>query len=254
MSQATGSTSITIRCPSNIVDSINQQVKQTKQNKTDVIVGMLSNSIPSLHITERAKLPAKPGIYLVYTPDHKILYVGKADNLRNRWNSHHRYQYFIETSMESRIGYFVLDSVANLDNIVEEFNAEPMTTISSKALVTSDELEQVKQELFILKQQFKTTFSALAELGIADIAKRLEASLPPRGKQDWTAEREHIREGITRGELIKRVGFGSTKEFENALNILSLEDTAYLEELSGWSLRPIEEGSSRTRFFPRESK
>ena len=73
MSQAIGSTSITIRCPSNIVDSINQQVKQTKQNKTDVIVGMLSNSIPSLHITERAKLPPKPGIYLVYTPDHQIL-------------------------------------------------------------------------------------------------------------------------------------------------------------------------------------
>ena len=59
-----------------------------------------------------------------------------------------------------------------------------------------------------------------------------------------------LREGLTRSELIKRVGFGSTKEFENALNILSLEDTAYLEELSGWLLRPIEEGSSRTRFFP----
>ena len=251
MAKNTGSESITIRCPSQIVDSIDQQVKQTKLNKTDVIVGMLSNSIPSLHITERAKLPPKPGIYFVYTPDHKILYVGKADNLRTRWNSHHRYQYFIETSMESRIGYFVLDRVDNLYQIVEEFEAEPMATISSKALVTADELEQVKQELAILKQQFKTTFSALAELGLSDIAQRLEASLPPRGLQDWTYDNENVREGITRGELIKRVGFGSTKEFENALNIHSVEDTAYLEELSGWSLRPIEEGSSRTRFFPR---
>lgn len=112
-------------------------------SKTDVIVGMLSNSIPSLHITERAKLPSKPGIYFVYTPDHKILYVGKADNLRTRWNSHHRYQYFIETSIESRIGYFVLDTVNNLDQIIEEFITEPMTTISSKTLVTSDELERV---------------------------------------------------------------------------------------------------------------
>lgn len=247
-----GSESITIRCPSQIVDSIDQQVKQTKQNKTDVIVGMLSNSIPSLHITDRAKLPPKPGIYFVYTPDHKILYVGKADNLRTRWNSHHRYQYFIETSMESRIGYFVLDSVDNLDEIIEEFNAEPMATIASKALVTADELESVKQELASLKQQFKTTFSALAELGLSDIAQRLEASLPPRGRQDWTYDNGDMREGLTRSELIKRVGFGSTKEFENALNVHSLEDTAYLEELSGWSLRPIEEGSSRTRFFPRQ--
>lgn len=154
--------------------------------------------------------------------------------------------------MESRIGYFVLDSVDNLDSVVEEFQAEPMTTISSKALVTADELEQVKQELSILKQQFKTTFSALAELGLSDITKRLEASLPPRGLQEWTYDNQDMREGLTRSELIKRVGFGSTKEFENALNIHSVEDTAYLEELSGWSLRPIEEGSSRTRFFPRQ--
>ena len=252
MAETSSSKSITIRCPSQIVDSIDQQVKQTKQNKTDVIVGMLSNSIPSLHITERAKLPPFPGIYFVYTPDHKILYVGKADNLRTRWNSHHRYQYFIETSMESRIGYFVLDSVDNLDSLVEEFTAEPMATINSKALVTADELEIVKQELSILKQQFKTTFAALAELGLSDIAKRLEASLPPRGLQEWTYDNVDMREGLTRSELIKRVGFGSTKEFENALNIHSVEDTAYLEELSGWSLRPIEEGSSRTRFFPRQ--
>ena len=252
MAKNASSESITIRCPSQIVDSIDQQVKQTKQNKTDVVVGMLSNSIPSLHITERAKLPALPGIYFVYTPDHRILYIGKADNLRTRWNSHHRYQYFIETSMESRIGYFVLDKVDNLNEIVEEFTAEPMATISSKALVTADELELVKQELAILKQQFKTTFSALAELGLSDIAQRLEASLPPRGRQDWTYDNEDSREGLTRSELIKRVGFGSTKEFENALNIHSVEDTAYLEELSGWSLRPIEEGSSRTRFFPRD--
>ena len=252
MAKNASSESITIRCPSQIVDSIDQQVKQTKQNKTDVVVGMLSNSIPSLHITERAKLPSKPGIYFVYTPDHKILYVGKADNLRTRWNSHHRYQYFIETSMESRIGYFGLDKVDNLNEIVEEFNAEPMATITNKALVTADELESVKQELAVLKQQFKTTFSALAELGLSDLAQRLEASLPPRGLQDWTYDNVQVREGITRGELIKRVGFGSTKEFENALNIHSVEDTAYLEELSGWSLRPIEEGSSRTRFFPRQ--
>lgn len=252
MAKNTSSESITIRCPAQIVDSINQQVKQTQHNKTDVIVGMLSNSIPSIHITERAKLPPLPGIYFVYTPDHKILYVGKADNLRTRWNSHHRYQYFIETSLESRIGYFVLDAVDNLDQIVEEFQAEPMTTVSSKALVTADELEIVKQELYTLKQQFKTTFSALAELGLSDIAKRLEASLPPRGLQEWAADYEDKREGLTRSELIKRVGFGSTKEFENALNVHSVEDTAYLEELSGWSLRPIEEGSSRTRFFPRQ--
>ncbi len=61
---------------------------------------------------------------------------------------------------------------------------------SSKALVTADELELVKQELAVLEQKFQTTFSALAELGLSDITQRLEASLPPRGRQDWTYDSE----------------------------------------------------------------
>jgi hypothetical protein len=93
------------------MDSIEAQTKQTRQNKTDIILGMLLSAIPSLHITERFKLPPKPGIYFVYTLDHKLLYLGKADNLRTRWNSHHKYQYFMETSLECRIGYFTFDKV-----------------------------------------------------------------------------------------------------------------------------------------------
>ena len=65
--------------PSNSIDN---QVKQTRQNKTDVILGMLLSYIPSLHITERVKLPKLSGIYFVYTLDHKLLYIGKANNLR----------------------------------------------------------------------------------------------------------------------------------------------------------------------------
>ena len=52
---------------------------------------MLLSSIPSLHITERVKLPKLSGIYFVYTLDHNLLYIGKADNLRTRWNNHHKY-------------------------------------------------------------------------------------------------------------------------------------------------------------------
>lgn len=40
MAKNSSSESITIRCPSQIVDSIDRQVKQTKQNKTDVVVGV----------------------------------------------------------------------------------------------------------------------------------------------------------------------------------------------------------------------
>ena len=250
MAKITETTSITIRCPSSLINSIDEQVTQTRQNKTDVIIGMLTSSIPSLHLTERSKLPTQPGIYFVYTPDHKLLYIGKADNLRTRWNSHHKYQYFIESSIECRIGYFTFDGVDNLNETIEEFETEPTETTSSKALVTADQFEEVKQELKTLKKQFNNTFSALAQLGTDSVVKKLKNYLPPRGQKEWNPSWEDKREGITRSDLIQKFGFSTSKDFEDAAALLELDPDEYLEELSSWQKRPVEEGSSRTRFFP----
>ena len=249
MAKTTDTASITVRCPSSIVNSIEQQIIQTQQNKTDVIISMLSSSIPSLHITERAKLPSTPGIYFVYTPDHKLLYLGKADNLRNRWNSHHKYQYFIESSMECRIGYFSFDSVDSFSETLEEFKAEPVETTTSKALVTADQFESLKQEIETLKKRFNDTFSALSSLGVDSVIKKLESYLPARSLQEWSYSQENVKEGITRSDLISKLGFGTTKALEEASALLELDPDEYLEELSGWQKRPVESGSSRTRFF-----
>ena len=250
MAKTPESTSITIRCPSSLNNSIDEQATQTRQNKTDVIIGMLLSSIPSLHITERSKLPTHPGIYFVYTPSHKLLYIGKADNLRTRWNSHHKYQYFIESSMECRIGYFTFDSIDSLNDTIEEFQAEPTQTTTGKALVTADQFEELKQQVEALQQQLNNTFSTLTSLGIDAIAKKLEVYQPPRGLQEWNHAHQDAREGITRSDLIKRLAFDSTKAFEDTAAVLELDPIKYLEELSGWKNRPVEEGSSRTRFFP----
>jgi predicted transcriptional regulator len=250
MTKTSENTSITIRCPSTLSNSIDEQATQTKQNKTDVILNMLLSSIPSLHITQRAKLPSLPGIYFVYTPDHVLLYIGKADNLRTRWNSHHKYQYFIESSMECRIGYFTFDSIDSLSETIEEFKAEPIETITGKALVTADQFEELRQQVEALKEQFNNTFSTLAHLGIDAIAKKMEAYQPPHGLQQWNHTPQDTKEGITRSDLIKKLGFDSTKAFEDTAAVLELDPIKYLEELSGWQNRPVEEGSSRTRFFP----
>jgi len=249
MTKTTDTASITVRCPKSLINSIESQVIQTNQNKTDVIISMLSSSIPSLHITERAKLPSTPGIYFVYTPDHKLLYLGKADNLRTRWNSHHKYQYFIESSMECRIGYFSFDSVDSFSETLEEFKAEPVETTTSKALVTADQFEELKQEIETLKKRFNDTFSALSSLGVDSVIKKLESYLPPRGLKEWSYSQENLKEGITRSDLISKLGFGTTKALEEAAALLELDPDEYLEELSGWQKRPVESGSSRTRFF-----
>jgi tetrahydromethanopterin S-methyltransferase subunit G len=250
MVKTNDSTSLTIRLPQDLANSIEAQAEQTRQNKTDVTISMLLSSIPSLHITERAKLPPTSGIYFVYTPDHNLLYIGKADNLRTRWNSHHKYQYFIESSTECRIGYFTFDSIDSLSETIEEFKAEPTQTTTGKALVTADQFEELKQQVEAIQQQFNNTFSTLTQLGIDVIAKKLEVYQPPRGLQQWNYTLQDQREGTTRSDLIKRLGFDSTKAFEDTAVVLELDPIKYLSELSGWQNRPVEEGSSRTRFFP----
>ncbi|MDJ0719320.1 MAG: GIY-YIG nuclease family protein [Prochloraceae cyanobacterium] len=243
-------TTFSLRLPSDVMKAIETQVKQTKQSKTAVTVAMLQNAIPSLHITKRSKLPARPGIYFVYTPDYQLLYIGKADNLQKRWNSHHKYQYFIETSMQCRIGYFVLNSAESLNQVIDEFQAEPIET-TTKALVTSDQLESVNSEVEYLKKRIDNIYSALSQVGLDSIIKKLEAYQPPRGLQQWQPSREDLSSGITRGHLAKKLGFESTKTFEDAAALFGLDPDEYLSELSGWSEKPVEPGSARTRFFPK---
>lgn len=44
---------------------------------------------PRIPFSERDKLPKHPGIYTIWHKG-KLLYVGKAVNLRSRWKNHHR--------------------------------------------------------------------------------------------------------------------------------------------------------------------
>ena len=151
--------------------------------------------------------------------------------------------------MECRIGYFTFDSTNSLSETIKEFETEPTETTTSKTLVTGDEFEQVKQELETLKKQFSDAFSALAQLGTDSVVRKLKNYLPPRSQQEWSPSYEDKRAGITRSDLIQKFGFSTTKEFEDAATLLELDPDEYLEELSGWQKRPVEEGSSRTRFF-----
>ena len=46
-------------------------------------------ALPSLPLEERKALPATAGIYFVLAGD-AVLYIGKATNLYQRWDAHHR--------------------------------------------------------------------------------------------------------------------------------------------------------------------
>ena len=68
--------------------------------------------------------------------------------------------------MDYRINYFTFDSVDNLNATIEEFEAEPTETVQSNILASAAQLEEVKQELKTLKEQFNNTLSTLVQFRI----------------------------------------------------------------------------------------
>lgn len=45
----------------------------------------------SLLLTKKGNLPTCPAVYFVLSQQKEVLYIGRADNLRNRWQNHHRF-------------------------------------------------------------------------------------------------------------------------------------------------------------------
>ena len=82
MPETAKNTAVTFRCPAPVIDSINSTAKATKGSRTEVLVDLILGAVNNVKIMERAKLPASPAIYFVFTPDKKLLYLGKADNLQ----------------------------------------------------------------------------------------------------------------------------------------------------------------------------
>lgn len=49
------------------------------------------NNLPSIKLIEKEKLPTTAGIYFAVDENNYVWYVGKAQNINKRWQSHHRY-------------------------------------------------------------------------------------------------------------------------------------------------------------------
>lgn len=88
--------------------------------------------LPSLSINDLAQLPDKAGIYYV-TAGWRIFYVGRAQNLRQRWQRHHRYPQFRLLSPFGRLHYRLvkpncLDRQEKLDiqRLKPHWNYEPI--------------------------------------------------------------------------------------------------------------------------------
>lgn len=252
MAKSTEGKSISFRCPPELVKSIETQAKQTGFSQSDIIITMLKGEFATIHITERFKLPTKPGFYFVYTPSHKALHLNASDNLRRSWDNHHGYQYFIEESMECRIGYFACDSLEELQAVIKDFNINLTPAPPAEYLFNIGELyEQVQnltQEVERLRERDALLINLLAQAGIDTITEKLEAQSdapPPRGLQKWDPGKHS--EAIVPSDLLRKFSFKNTAHLERVAKELDLDPMKYLEELSGWKFEKI---GKKAKFYP----
>lgn len=69
-------------------------------------------NVSSLPLQEKDSLPHVRAIYFVFSQYRKLLYVGKAEDLRSRWKNHHRFSQFNYSG--TRIAWIEFDSETDL--------------------------------------------------------------------------------------------------------------------------------------------
>jgi hypothetical protein len=75
--------------------------------------------LPSVHVSNRAKLPSKPGCYYVFR-GLELLYVGRAEtSIKSRWNDHHKLP---KLRNSDRIHYWTMPAVFVRDKEAVDIN------------------------------------------------------------------------------------------------------------------------------------
>ncbi len=73
-------------------------------------------TLPSVALEERSQLPITPCIYFAIDSEGVVQYIGRAENLKQRWVSHHRYEY-LKLCSQVKISYLQIDDIVFLPEI-----------------------------------------------------------------------------------------------------------------------------------------
>lgn len=76
-------------------------------------------ALPSVPLAERKSLPPCQGIYFVLAGDERVLYIGRAKNLRSRWAMHHRLK-DVTANGASSIHWLAFDGSSELLDGIEK--------------------------------------------------------------------------------------------------------------------------------------
>lgn len=137
--------------------------------------------LPFVSLAERRQLPTCAAIYIAIDANHRILYVGKAKNLAERWKNHHRLYKLQEIDKESPVR--IAWQPWNIEDLDE---AEKSLIINFHPLLNNTKVETpaVIPSEVVLRDFLKTFSRRLIIFGIKP--KTSETLLNVHLKYDWT--------------------------------------------------------------------
>lgn len=112
-------------------------------------------SLPSLPLKNRRSLPNCPAVYFVLAGE-RILYIGRAINLAQRWAAHHRWNQLLQFDTLVKIAWIECSEVQLLNEIeaalIEQFNPElnGKPNLSGKDRISVD-VSDLRQEIEVCR-------------------------------------------------------------------------------------------------------
>lgn len=130
------------------------------------------NQLPLVHLANKCSLPTEQGIYFVFS-GKVLLYIGKAQNIKNRWVSHHRFTQF-QQFKNVVIRWIPSDEIDKTELVlIEHFepllNDTPvpqparLETISKQLQEAKKQLLKVSNEVNEKQQETFVKFGKIAE-------------------------------------------------------------------------------------------
>jgi hypothetical protein len=108
-------------------------------------------ALPSVRFDDRKALPSLPAIYFAIDGDGRVLYIGKAVRLSQRWvgQSHHRHKQLVGVP-GVRIAWLTVDDPALLDSIEEACIAHFSPALNGTPAEQSNRTRQITVTLYPL--------------------------------------------------------------------------------------------------------
>jgi predicted GIY-YIG superfamily endonuclease len=117
------------------------------------------SKLPSLPLASRKDLPGCPAIYFVLDGD-RILYIGKANNLWQRWTTHHRFKQLSTMDISLSIAWLECEDTSTLNTLEKQLIAALHPELNNKEIWR--EMPSAKV-MFTCEHEFKDDLSEWAK-------------------------------------------------------------------------------------------